>query len=403
MIASHSDSSLTKAMALFIVVLLLTTSTATLFMNESDAPVSYQQSVTYHRNLSSSDNEAVQITYDGIASAEYNPEFGIGPVDVTTGVQKTWLNTEGGSGVGNVTLSVSFDYYDYLNRNQNFSVYVPSGYTIHLDSITVSGSFQSFSVSGNSISVNSTVGYVPYPYHHSGTVSVDVSIPFTYESRLFGGWSESQSGNVDYYPGDVIPDDVTDLYAVWVVPTIVGSASDFRSDETSYTINGLTLSESPIPYSQRGQYPTTVYDSGVFGRIYTLNGDITVSGTLPSGTYRNANGSSSAITVSGNVAMEGDVIIDNLELIAGGISDSNHGDGSGGLFANGNMLIIGPDVTAPSGRQANTYLQVYGGTGVIPWGAPAIHQVPMSGYSPGRTTTSLPVPAEPPSSGTPIW
>lgn len=362
MIASHSDSSLTKAMALFIVVLLLTTSTATLFMNESDAPVSYQQSVTYHRNLSSSDNEAVQITYDGIASAEYNPEFGIGPVDVTTGVQKTWLNTEGGSGVGNVTLQVTFDFTsDLLSRNQTINVIVPGGYTVN--SVSVDGTIQtnSVSVSGNTITATSNGNYSFVYYHHRGTVEINVNIPFTYESRLFGGWSESQSGSVDYYPGDVIPNGVTDLYAVWVVPTIVGSASDFSSEETSYTINGLTLSESPIPYSQRGQYPTTVYDSGVFGRIYTLNGDITVSGTLPSGTYRNANGSSSTITVSGNVTMEGDVIIDDLELIAGGASDSNHGDGSGGLFANGNMLIIGPDVTAPSGRQANTYLQVYGG------------------------------------------
>lgn len=363
MIPSHSGNSLTKAFALFVVVLLLTTSTATLFMNESDAPVSYQQSVTYHRNLSSSDNESVQITYDGIASAEYNPEFGIGPVDETTGVQETWSNTEDGNGIGNTELHVTFDFTsDVLSLDQKINVIVPEGYTIN--SVSVDGTIQndSVSVSGNSINATSYGEYQwTVNFQHRGTISIDVGIPFTFESRLFGGWSESQDGSVDYYPGDVIPDGVTDLYAVWIVPTIVGSSSDFRTGDRSYTIEELQLLNSPIPYSQRGQYPTTIYDSGVFGRVYTLDGDITVSGTLPSGTYRSANGSSPTVTVNGNVSMEGDVVIDDLGLIAGRTPEGNHGDGDGGLFANGNMLIIGSDVTAPAGRQANAYLQVYGG------------------------------------------
>lgn len=361
MMVSHAERSLTKALALFVVVLLLTTSTATLFMYESDAPVSYQQSVTYHRNLSSSDGETVQITYDGIASVEYNPEFGIGPIDETTGEQETWSNAEEESDVWNVTLQVTFEFTSGLfqSHTQSISVDVPEGYTIN--SVSVDGTIQDDSVSqtGNTINAISNGEYAVINRQHSGTISIDVGVPFTFH-RVFGGWSESQNGGVDYYPGDVIPNNVSDLYAVWIVPTIVATSSDFTSGDTSYTIDELSL-RSSIPYSERDQYPTTIHDSGVFGRIYTLDGDITVYNTLPSGTYRNADDSSSMITVSGDVALEGDVVIDDLGLVAGGTSNSNHGDGSGGLFANGNMFIIGPGVTAPSERQANTYLQVYGG------------------------------------------
>lgn len=342
---------LTRALAVFVVVLLLSSSLATLLMYESEALEDYQHTVVYHSNFPGEGSESVTVIYDGIASAEYNPEFGIGENGTV------WKDAEGGIVTANVTISVSFEYRG--NQRETFIVGLsglPDGYTI--DWVSCTGDFESWSQTEDSLTISSySDSWNWFRYNHSGTVEMKVSFPYDYEHKVFGGWSTSKDGNVDYLPGDIIPDDVGELYAVWIVPTLTTAASTLHSSrETSYSIPSLEVVQE-IPYSQRGDY-TTLYDSGTaLGRIYVVDGYVTAPSSLPSGTYRTQNGA--VMQINGNVSIDGDVIIDNLRLSSS--SGENHGDGDNGLFANGHMLILGPGVSSSEGSSATSYLQVYGG------------------------------------------
>lgn len=348
---------LTRALAVFVVVLLLSSSLATLLMYESEALEDYQHSVVYHSNLPGEGSESVTVIYDGIASAEYNPEFGIGENGTV------WKDTEGGIVTANVTISVSFVYRG--NSQETFTVglsNLPDGYTI--DSVSCTGDFESWSQTEDSLIISSDRGW---SLNHRGTVEMNVSFPCDYEHKVFGGWSTSKDGNVDYLPGEIIPDDVGELYAVWIVPTLTTATSMVHSsrETTSYSIPSLEVVQE-ILYSQRGDY-TTLYDSGTaLGRIYVIDGYVTAPSSLPSGTYRTQNdavmqinGNVSMMQINGNVSIDGDVIIDNLRLSSS--SGENHGDGDNGLFANGHMLILGPGVSSSGGSSPTSYLQVYGG------------------------------------------
>ena len=340
---------LTRALAVFVVVLLLSSSLVTLLMYESEALEDYQHTVVYHSNFPGEGSESVTVIYDGIASAEYNPEFGIGENGTV------WKDTEGGIVTANVTISVSFEYRG--DRQETFTVglsNLPDGYTI--DSVSCTGDFESWSQTEDSLIISSDRGWLSW--NHRGTVEMKVSFPYDYEHKVFGGWSTSKDGNVDYLPGDIIPDDVRELYAVWIVPTLTTAASTLHSSrETSYSIPALETVQE-IPYSQRDNYNTTLYDSGTaLGRIYVIDGYETAPSSLPSGTYRTQN--DAVMQINGNVSIDGDVIIDNLRLSSS--SGENHGDGDNGLFANGHMLILGPGVSSSGGSSPTSYLQVYGG------------------------------------------
>lgn len=346
-----SGSERKKIFALFAVALLTVSLLVVIIGNGvgSDSGDGWNRTVTYHSDESDSGTE---VSYDGIASAEYNPVYWN-----SDNGKDNWVAPAGDY---DLTIEIDFDFTTYFwNRTGSFSISLGDNITVdsvdpRIDNGTISPSPNGSTYSFDTYS--SDGGGLDSTYTHSGTVTFDVRI--TAFSTVFAGWSTaSGSEEAEYEPGDIIPDGVEDLYAVWINPSLYSTHSRITSNGGSTTVNAI----AERPYNSGGY--TTLYDSGsVYGTICTVSGTQTISGTLASGTYRSASGSGSVMSFSGRVAMSGDVVIDSMVLTSATSSTERHGDYTGaGLYANGHKLIIGTNVTAQTGIDANRYLQVYGG------------------------------------------
>ena len=176
-------------------------------------------------------------------------------------------------------------------------------------------------------------------------------------TEVFAGWkyregfAETDGGFVNTVdPGDVlnIPPTTTTihLFANWD-PLEHISVAD-RSTSLQYALNQAPATGNP--------YTSIVLVDGTQTLPNQLNNPVTIRGI----------GSSPVLNAgSANHILNSDVIIDRISL--NGSHQPNHGDGSGGLFANGHKLIIGTGVDTGNSGSVTGYPQLFGG-GVYRYG-----------------------------------
>ena len=346
--------------------------------------------VTYH---SSKNDPGTKITYYGIASAEYNPVYwnsDNGKVNWVApskdAVIEGTLRIEFAESKGNqfnVPEGMNF-FYDNEELQWNFNYYRPYG-DYNDPTVTLENGILSVSLPSK------TIGFTYYPSGY-------ITIPFTYNfsneiSSVFAGWTTTPTdfddnvNNLEYYePGDIIPDGVKHLYAVWYTPNIYYSFDDtidirdnietpsFYSDHRilgqDYTSYNKSVLHPNNPYTEIIHVPPNVYVGGD-------NYDGMMGDSLSMGTYRSADISNLSTFViaerywdnrdwgykiDGSVHLTGNVIMDNIVLQAYASPNDKHGGGNTqGLFANGYKLIIGSNVSTVSVGGASGYPQIFGG------------------------------------------
>lgn len=160
--------------------------------------------------------------------------------------------------------------------------------------------------------------------------------------KVFAGWStftNPSSAAQVYDPGDVIPSNVTELYAFWVTPSVT---SDGKLTAAWNSRN--------VSWNDAGDVPGFV--SLMYLRHYTISGNVSTN-DLATGTYEGS------FKINGKVVCGGDVIIDG-GTITSIDAGQNHGYGSNGIYANGHKLILGANVET-GGGSAQEYPEIFGG------------------------------------------
>lgn len=313
-----------------------------------DAPSSNaaDRVITYHRGHSDLDRETYKVSYNGIASAEYNPQYWS-----SDNGGLTWVGPESDQ---KAILVVDYsDWQEDGSRVLSFSIRDGEGKILRAEDYH-----------GGTIDLVSQ-NETKYSFKIRNSSHWLIAFEISYDNnKVFAGWSKTPGANVaDYHPGSIIESGVSDLYAVWIEPTSWSEADYDKSLGVFRASSGnqdYTLTKPLLQFeAEYGSNYRVIYDSASeYGTIYTLSGDNTIS-NLSMGTYRSAGSSAASIDFSGNVVISGNVILDNLSVR--GRSERNHGDGSGGLYANGNRLILGTGITAPNMTDETRYLQVFGG------------------------------------------
>ena len=210
--------------------------------------------------------------------------------------------------------------------------------------------------------------------------------------KVFGGWTTIKDYDCrNYpegiiYPGDVVSEDVTKLYAVWLYPDIKIPQEGFTSVtqvQGNKLISHLSLNADSLragiqPYIglsslnvtesdmvgvyhydyDLGKYVVGASDSdySMFSTIYQIEASeliqVSTKTTIPSGTYRSANPDDvNTIGINASILMGGDVVIDNL-LFKQMYYDNNNRLGDKASYvinANYHRLIIGTNVDVDKG------------------------------------------------------
>ena len=362
-----------KAFAVFAVALMLAVVVVPILSSGSDNVVEADTgatTVTYHNPTGS---EIVPIVYNGIASAEYNPQYwnddngesNWTPPDVTITIKNR--------------ITISFDF------NSNGSVIeIPQGVTIDYNN---QGKVSSSLVWNNPTLSERDDNHMVLHTKDESNGSVWIQYSYTTTTKaVFGGWTTLSDIKIDdgkyvdqsyqnffFSPGTILSDTVN-LYAVWVSPNAYYSeqsidlrnTSSFTAPAIHYT---LPVGKDTNYYGRCTESPS---GDNEYTRIYLVNNGDETGDYLKKGTYRSADmGNPSTFyireTYNGGrdhdyyIPLNGNVIIDNVVLCAGESSTSNHGnDPRHGLFANGHRLIIGTGVTS-TGSSPSDYPQVFGG------------------------------------------
>ena len=171
--------------------------------------------------------------------------------------------------------------------------------------------------------------------------------------KVFTGWSTKADGSDHVDPGDILdldeisPDGTIHLYAKWdrIVNQVTINSNDTYWDVQNKLSN---ITSDGDPYTNIININGTISDNYILNLIFGKS--VTIRG----------NGSNSQIDIGGSDRIIGaDVIIDQIKLI--GSHKENHGDGSGGLFANGHKLIIGTRVDTGNSDSVTGYPQLFGG------------------------------------------
>ena len=392
-----------KAFAVFAVALMLILSVVPSISsdpNNSDNDIidTGAVSIDYHDPLEV--NSTVSVDYNGIASADYNPVYD----------GKGWKAPTNSSIVISGTLTI--DYSGVTSKT--FSI--PQGMVIKIigdgssqfkNNNWVDWDFKpataSISDDGRSLTLNLPSYWYGITYYQSGTFTASYTYALPGIDYVFAGWStspvEPDDENVEViHPGDIlngingklgntIDNDANDLYVVWYTPDIYYSIDD--SIDVDYDeIPSISVLDS-LSFNSSVPSGYTAYEGNhniAYTRIYEVSGTVETSKSLPMGTYRSENPDKpSTITINHTdtyetgpwydrethyrncyTVMQGNVILDNINIMYRSDADlasGKHGDDSNyGIFANGHRLIIGTDVKVLGGSDAESYIQITGGS-----------------------------------------
>lgn len=194
-----------------------------------------------------------------------------------------------------------------------------------------------------------------------GKILEGSDIDWTNDSKVFAGWGyyenygteETAAGIGHLDPGDILnlngisSSDTIHLYAKW---SEIENSVTIHSDDSYSTIYGKlwNISSNGNPYTNIIRINGTIDNASkldiIFGKAATIRG-------YDLNSQINIGGSNSIINAN--------IIIDQIKLI--GLHQPNHGDGVGGLFANGHKLIIGTEVDTGKSESVTDYPQLFGG------------------------------------------
>jgi len=404
---------------------------------------------SYSHNISYVDpagnNTSASIPYSGIASTEYNPVY--------------WNNTGNNDGIAGNWITPASNWNYELKSNGEISTITegtptksytvttsttgtqitdsPSNsYSVTIQNWPVSIEFKSTSnnktyyfqiphTTISNISANMTFEsegavYDTYKFTGNGntvTVSFTINNYSLNPNKVFGGWLTFKDDKwITVYPGDVVDNSTSTLYAKWIEPDIFILKNDsvYVDHWTSgYRYVFDILSPYAKPSNIYGSYNIAAIDmdnykgrydavirgdsrssSDMFGTIFSLSientrnwenyfimsigkTDDSYLKALPTGTYRSADPNNPVTLRFGGTVnndelcrLDGNVIIDNVGIKRAS-SEGQHGDsGSGSIFAEGHVLIIGVNIQNPtlgtgSGKNTNPASeapQVFGGS-----------------------------------------
>jgi len=389
------------------------------------------------------------IPYSGIASTEYNPQFwnntgNVGNVENWTAPPSSWnyeLTADGNINTIEQGQNPTKSYtVTYVNNETHIVSSASDAYSITIQNWPVSLEFKSttnnktyyFKIPHTAITNKSTnmtldsTGSTYDTYKFTGNDS-NVTVSFTITNytlspdKVFGGWlmyEESSGKWITVYPGDIVGNNVSKLYAKWIEPDVFIMKNDsvfVDHWDTDYKY----VFEIVSPYAKptniyesydiaaidmdkyKGRYETVIRGDSrpantpdMFGTIFLLSKENTKDwknyftmeigarespylNALPTGTYRSADTNNPVLLrIGGKVAdgnlceLSGNVIIDNVGMKKTA-NDGQHGDsGTGAIFANGHVLIIGVNIQNPtlgsgqgkSTNPANEVPQIFGGS-----------------------------------------
>lgn len=362
-----------KAFAVFAVALMFAVVFVPLISNwtnyEVDADTG-RSSITYHYNKpenSTGSESSVTVDYDGVVSAEYNPNYW-----QSDNGKNNWdspisayvleaLNGEQGN-VGRIEIELS-------NIVDGYQFKLPDELSIKVTADHWRNAVKIESLGDNLFKIKDerTEPVI------SCKLTIEFSGQFNFE-YLFGGWSKTPQpvdGVVDYYPGEIVhqDDNVTNLYAVWLTPSVYYLQKQTLSTVIDPCVGNFRMFGHESDYVK---IQNATIDSE-YTNIYTVSGETKMGDYLKTGTYRSVEGGNGVFIIQEtwnngrdhdyHIPLIGNVILDNITLKSG-TSASNHGsDSDHGLFADGHRLIIGTNVSTISDDSSNpmSYPQIFGG------------------------------------------
>ncbi len=340
--AVSSKTFATLAVAILLIVLMaplvMAPGETSGYSDASERTITYYQSQTDYNwdkdDDASTKSTSLSQTYYGIATSEYNPQYW--EFD-----DKFYQNV-------NEKMTFTFDVRTSWSLLSSGSANLVSG----SDNITLE-SLSLTNVHGNITSSGFTLNGKGQAVSES-TATVNLTI--TYDGpAVFTGWVTPEGVPVE--PGDRIPEGVDSLIATWAAPDCFMMGDKHLNDdgESWYVVDSRDYSQRNTgdicnEHSNRPEYTT----------IINLSNGTTVSGTVPSGTYRGG-GAGTVVTVD-NATLGGDAVFDSMSISNRAYGSEKHGDQNYGLFANGKKLILGTGLTLPSGKGMREALQVFGGS-----------------------------------------
>ena len=184
---------------------------------------------------------------------------------------------------------------------------------------------------------------------------------------VFAGWSYLEVGeggsitcSDPMLPGDVMSANQIEsatmggrihLYANWEplnsYSTISRGPWDWREWDYEYTVNTTGSVDNGNIYTNILYNTHELSARGANSVLNDVGGPVTVrGGTIALG--------------SGTLTLSHDTIMDSMNL-TGSFTGSTHGDGNGGLYADGHTLVIGDNVWTGNGTASSGYPQLFGG------------------------------------------
>ncbi|AMK13547.1 TIGR02543 family repeat-containing cell surface protein [methanogenic archaeon mixed culture ISO4-G1] len=246
-----------KTIAVISVMACMFACVAVLMELSATAPnIENDQYVIYHPNGATlsdgSEASYIEFGYYGIASTEYNPERWYDEVngkDISYVYKKDQqgqvvetstdiVNWVGPDGVEINVWGYSITITAHTMNAGTYRIDFPEELNYYPGTIT--GATRDYATGG--------LVFTTAEANKTTTITMtDASFSYT-PNKVFGGWGNDPTNpSVVYLPGDVIPDTVTDLWAVWVQPDVF----EMKSEEIHYsywTNNKYTLPVS-APYA----------------------------------------------------------------------------------------------------------------------------------------------------------
>ena len=401
----------TKAVFAVVAVAIMILSVIPLFSTTTTGdPEGYQREITYNSN--NGGNNTRTITYDGIASTEYNPEFWEGtghvPASITVYIRAVYPTTgelvtdqgeqvyealTAGTDIGNLDVyvnsggtmvdcdqnvyeggyvksggtMVAYDPFVYGNTN-NWKGEAVNITGIQMTGVTLKAGMGTVALSSDltitAVSPDTGVTFSNNTITYSGgsdLTSVTITVTLT-TNKVFAGWNTSADGTgYKYLPGDIILPSNNSLYAQWITPdvfvkdgAVINSGSNTVFCKPYFTL--ASDGNGGFNYNAITSGYTVIYGDdraaeSMYGTIYKLSGSYTLSSsskTVSTGTYRSLNTASKA-----TLKFESKNAVLSGDVIIDGVhinaaKGGKHLATSSAIFASGHVLIMGVGIDNPN-------------------------------------------------------